>query len=290
MVARAYLSARNILWGCPMLEILPSGGAVVAFRVVGRLGGDDYDRLVAEIERRLKAHVRVAIYADLIGLRGLSFAALRKDLIYGLSKLTDLKRFGKVALVTELGLLRAWGRVAWSLVPDGDLRCFSHAEREAALAWVSQDPAQEPRGLRWIETTRPGTYAFAWTGAITNADVDTIVRKLEAEFESHISVRVLARIERMGGIQPRPLFRIALVRLKALGLRKVERYALVGGPAWLPRYASVVKQVTGIDVRHFTVEREGDAWAWLEALPHQQTARPAQEREVAELHEIRARA
>ena len=54
--------------------------------------------------------------------------------------------------------------------------------------------------------------------------------QLERNLESHASARILLRIEHMAGIRPHALLRSALVRVKALGLRKVQRYAVVGGP------------------------------------------------------------
>jgi hypothetical protein len=61
----------------------------------------------------------------------------------------------------------------------------------------------------------------------------------------------------------------------ALGLRKVERYAIVGRTNWLERYVELASQLTTIQVRYFPIEREREAWAWIEAEPAtQQPASP----------------
>lgn len=80
-------------------------------------------------------------------------------------------------------------------------------------------------------------------------------------------MRLLARIEHLEGIARGALFRSALLRLRLLGLRKIERYAIVGGPAWLGRYVRIARALRGIDVRHFPLDREHEAWTWLEAQP-----------------------
>jgi hypothetical protein len=125
-----------------------------------------------------------------------------------------------------------------------------------------------------IRTSRPDTYGIAWNGKITRADVEHVLGVLRGELESHISVRLLVRIERMGGFEPTALFQSALVRAKFLGIRKVERYAIAGGPAWLDRYAAIMGRITGIEMRYFAASKENDAWAWLESRPLQESDSP----------------
>ena len=257
-----------------MLEIRVMTGAVAGFRVTGQLTADDYDRLIGEIESKLAQYERIAIYADATELGGISIPALAKDLRYGLSKLKDLHRFRKLAVVTDSTPLRIWIGVLASIFPQTELRSFGAAERAGADAWVSAEDRGERRALRWLKTTRPDTYAFECDGVITGADMDEVLAKLNVEFEQRIAVRVLARVVYFGGIVPQAFLRGALLRLKALGVRKIERYAVVGGPHWLGRYAQLVRQLTGIDMRHYALDAEADAWAWLEAQPVGANARP----------------
>jgi len=262
-----------------MLEVLQVDGPVVAFRAEGTLTGDDYDRMTAELDRQLSSHERIGLFADVTGLDGLSLAALKRDFQYSIGKLGELHRFTHVAVVSEKPWLRAWSQYGWLLVPKSTVRTFESSERDAALAWASDlDTTPPPQhALRWIPTTRPDAYAFVWHGTITDEDVDEVLKKLERELESHISVRVLARIERMGGIRPHALFRSSLARVKALGIRKIERYAIVARTAWIERYVDIARRLTGIDMRYFPLEREAEAWTWIEAQP----AEPAQAADAA---------
>ena len=251
-----------------MLEIILVPGPVVAFQASGTLSGDDYDRLTAEIDRQLDAYEKVGLFADITNLDGLSLPALAKDVQYAVGKLGELHRLQRVAVVTGKPWLRAWAQLAWMLVPTSTVRTYEAPERDNALAWISELTSAAPRrALRWIETTRPDAYAFAWNGTITPADADEVFEKLERELESHISVRLLARVEHMGGIRPQALLRATFTRMKALGLRKVERYAIVGRAAWLERYVDLVNHLTPVQMRYFPLERERDAWAWIEAEP-----------------------
>lgn len=266
-----------------MLEIILVEGPVVAFKASGTLSGEDYDRLTADIDRQLGAHEKVGLFADISELAGLSLPAIAKDLQYAAGKIGELHRLERVAVVTGKPWLRAWAQLAWMLVPKSTVRTFEAAERENALAWASEIKSEPPRrALRWIATTRPDAYAFAWNGTITSADAHEVLEKLERVLESHISVRLLARIENMGGIRPQALLRATFARVKALGLRKVERYAIVGHATWLERYVELANHLTTIQMRYFPIEREREAWAWIEAEPATQDAAPPdQPRDVA---------
>lgn len=266
-----------------MLEIILVEGPVVAFKASGTLSGEDYDRLTADIDRQLNAHEKVGLFADISELEGLSLPAIAKDLQYTVSKLGELHRLERAAVVTGKPWLRAWAQLAWMLVPKSTVRTFESTQRDSALTWVSEIKSEPPRrALRWIETSRPDAYAFAWNGTITSADAHEVLEKLERVLESHISVRLLARIEHMGGIRPQALLRATFARVKALGLRKVERYAIVGHTAWLERYVELANHITTIEMRYFPMTREREAWAWIEAEPTTEDAAPPDEpREVA---------
>jgi len=255
-----------------MLEIVSSSGPVAAFQASETLSGEDYERLIAELERQLQQHERIAIFADVRALNGLSLEALARDVRYSASKLGELDRFARVAVVSDQIWLRAWSRLAWSLVPRAVVKTFPGRERDAALTWASElQPEPAHRGLSWIETNRSDTYAFAWHGTITDPDMDAVVKRLQPALESQERLRLLVRVEQLGGVRPHALLQTAIVRLKALGLKKVERYAIVGGPAWLGGYAQVVQTLTGIEVRHYALDQEKAAWSWLEAEPVEST-------------------
>jgi hypothetical protein len=126
-----------------------------------------------------------------------------------------------------------------------------------------------------IATTRPDTYAFVWDGKIRRRELDRIARILELELESHMSVRMLGRLEHMRGIELRALLNPVLFHAKMLGARKLERYAIVGDASWLPGYVALVGRLSGIEMRHFPLNRESDAWTWLQAQPALQADRPS---------------
>jgi hypothetical protein len=256
-----------------MLDVMQVEGPVVAFRAEGTLTAEDYDRMTDAIDRQLRDHQNVGLFADVSGLHGLSFGALVRDFRYSVGKLGDLHRLNRVAVVSEKAWLRAWTQLAWMLVPRSSVRTFETAQRDAALAWTAElrdQPVQH--ALTWIETSRPDVYAFEWNGTFTHDDVDHVLSKLEQALETHSSVRLLARVKHISGIRPEALLSRTFARVKLLGLRKVERYAFVTSSVWLARYVETVGRWFDVDMRHFPIEHEQQAWDWLETKPVEASA------------------
>jgi SpoIIAA-like len=249
-----------------MLDILQAPNHVAAFRLSGDVTKADYDRIVAEAEAKLQNNPRIAVFAELAEPMHMTFHALLTDLRYTLAKLGQWRRFARVALVTDKAWPSALLRVVGPCLPDIESRSFRSTDRDAALAWAGQ-PQPRPPALRMIATTRPDTYAIVWNGRIKPADIDQVLGVLRGELEARMSVRVLFRIEDMGGIEPAAVLKPTLFRMKLLGWRKIERYAVVGGPNWLERYVKIARTISNIDLRHFTLAQEAEAWTWLEAQP-----------------------
>lgn len=257
-----------------MLEILQAPDHLAAFRLSGKVTGVDYDQMIAELEERLRRHARVAVLADLTNLKRFTRDALSRDFQYLKSKRYDLHRFTRLAIVSDKLWPSVLAHLAGAWLPF-DIRGFKPDARDEALRWGAEAKADLP-AFRLIPTTRADTYGYVWDGKITRADVEHVLGPIRQELESHISVRVLARITNMGGFQPTVLLQSALFRVKLLGTRKIERYAIVGGPSWIPRYVAIVKRFSDIDIRSFALEQENDAWTWLEARPKGETTSVAQ--------------
>lgn len=252
-----------------MIELLSAPDHVAAFRFEDTISADDYARVRSEIEARLARHARIGVFVDLMQCRGISPRALLQDLRFGFALRGQFDRFARSALVTDKTWLQRSVEAAGYILPAIEVRVFSPAERTNALEWSARLPVlgSLPPALSFIETTRPDTFAFEWNGKLTRADIARVIETLRPAFEARTSIRLLARIEDIGGIAADAFLQSGLFSLKLLVLRKLERYALVGGPGWLARYAQLLRRVSGRDIRHYTRDRERDAWTWLEAQP-----------------------
>jgi len=251
-----------------MIEVLPGPEHILAIRLSGTLTGEDYDRLASELSMRLGRHERMGIYTETEGWRGMNAAALAKDLRFAFARVGEFQRFPRAAVVTDKPWLRTMANVGDAALPPVEIRTFEPSQKERALSWVAELPDQ-PRipALRVLPTTRDDTYAFIWNGRISAEDAVEFEKAFRPVLERPGKIRLLGRIDRLGGIAAGAITESGLLPLKRKLLRKIERYAIVGGPPWLQRYIGFLRPWIKIEVRHFDSAAEDDAWTWLEARP-----------------------
>jgi len=120
-----------------MLETLPSPDQVAAFAVSGTLTGDDYDRIIAEVEARLARHERIGVLLDLTRFEDFTAEAAWKDIRYDLSKLFELKRFPREAIVSGKQWMRIAAGIADPILPHVEIRVFDPGDHGEAMRWVS---------------------------------------------------------------------------------------------------------------------------------------------------------
>ncbi|WP_262273500.1 SpoIIAA family protein [Microvirga yunnanensis] len=256
-----------------MLEVLPSPDHVVAMRVSGRVEKVDIERSIAAVEDALARQDRIALYIE-IAMSGMTSGAFARDLGYGLRHLRELRLFARMAVVTEQEWVRRIVQVQGRILPQIEIRILSDSERDEALGWVAQpveptepEAAQAPPSVRLLETIRPDVIGFEVNGRIRRDDMHVLIRAFEQALGAHERLRVLVRVVTFDGVTLEALREEGLASVKMRGWRQVERYALVGGPAWMTTLTGWAAPLTRIQARHFDAAGEGEAWRWLEAEP-----------------------
>jgi hypothetical protein len=250
-----------------MLETLPSASDVIAIRLSGKLGRKELDPIVDRLEAALAEHDKTHVYAEVTDFGGIEIADLLHYLGRALPFFRKLDRFGRVAVVSDQAWLRAAAKVESALLPHVSYETFTLAEREQALAWV-EGRSRLPHGaaFKLIETDKPGVIGYEIDGRLSAPEMKAIADHLVGKLDPARPVRVLARVRRLelpelGGFDAKYL------EMKRRAFSSVERYAIVGGPAWLAHWASFLDALTKADIRHFDPAREAEAWEWLGAQP-----------------------
>lgn len=121
-----------------MFEMLAAPDHVAAYRLSGTLMAEDLDRLISDVEARLTRHEKIGVLVDLTGFEDITAKATVKDLRYGFSKIFELKRFPREALITNKSWIATLAAVASPLVPFVEIRAFKPEEFDAALAWAGE--------------------------------------------------------------------------------------------------------------------------------------------------------
>ena len=119
-----------------MIELVPMDREdVVGYRISGRVDRADLDPVVTELERLLKFHEKLRVYAEVDSFDGITLTALIEDLRFGLR---HLRRFEREAIVSDKKCLANLAGISDKLFPSLEVRHFSWEEKIEALAWVHQ--------------------------------------------------------------------------------------------------------------------------------------------------------
>ncbi|MFN3325437.1 MAG: STAS/SEC14 domain-containing protein [Bryobacteraceae bacterium] len=120
-----------------MIEVLPAPNHVAAFRAHGLVTGDDFQKVIDETEAKLKTNERIGVYSDVMDFTDATGEAIAKRVQYGLSKLGDINRFARMAVITNKNWIRAVADWSAKLLPKSQIRVFDESERQSAMEWVA---------------------------------------------------------------------------------------------------------------------------------------------------------
>jgi hypothetical protein len=256
-----------------MIETLTAPDHVLALRATGRIDEADIATAIELLEAKLAVHERIALYAE-VEVAGMTPGAFARDVRYGLGKLRELRRFPRAAVVTSQDWVRWAARIESAILPQLEIRVFSPVEQDEAFGWASQplpdlhaETSPSRPAIATIRTTKPDVIAFSIDGRIRADDMRRMIAASEAALRAQSRLRVLIRVRTFDGVGIDALREEGLAAMKLKGLRQVERYALVGGPAWMASVAGWLAPLGRIETRHFGLSEEAEAWRWIGAEP-----------------------
>lgn len=253
-----------------MLILFNTDEDVVAAKFIGRMERNDLARYVDRIEAALETQDRVHLFVEVADFEGFNWRDMEPFLGSWFRMLGKLRKLGRIALVTDTAWLRWAARLESALLPYVSYETFLPEERETALAWVKGD-RDRPRGpaIKIIVTTSPEALGFEIDGKISAEELHTVSTHLNRMLADGGPRRMLGRIKRLEGFDAACVFDREYLAMKRGMLDRLERYAIVGGPAWLASWVKALDPLFRIDIRHFELKDEALAWAWLGAEPRQ---------------------
>ena len=254
-----------------MIDYIQTAGDVIALKICGRLERDELEQITSRVETSLAARPKTHLYVEIEDYRGFDPAALLDYLPHAFAMLKQLDRFGRVAIVSDHSWIRWAARLESALLPHIHYEVFEAAERHRALAWVGGklNPLHDP-SITIIETDQPNVFGFELDGVIGAADARAAADYFNEVQKGERALRLLARVKNVEGSELGALFGHEFMQAKIGLLKRLERYAVVGGPLWLCAWIAAVDPLVGAELRHFPAEDEAAAWDWLGAHPKQE--------------------
>ncbi len=132
---------------------------------------------------------------------------------------------------------------------------------------MSLHPLDRVPAMRRIDTDRSDLFAVEITGYVTGADVENLYGLLEGAYALHDRLDVLVRLVDYEGAAWDAVDRDTTKEGRSHALQHVRRCAAVGEPDWTGSVQGFFSEPLPVELRHFPLDREEEAWAWLGAVP-----------------------
>lgn len=114
---------------------------VVAFEIDGTVTAPDLDDLYAAVEKAMDGKGPVHLYGEIHGIGGLTLDALGSNFKRGIALLPRIGRVDRYAVVTDKSWITTMAQLEGALIPGLEVKTWSVAHRDEALAWASEPPA-----------------------------------------------------------------------------------------------------------------------------------------------------
>ncbi|MCA8883168.1 MAG: STAS/SEC14 domain-containing protein [Rhodobacteraceae bacterium] len=252
-----------------MIEIEKIGPHVLSATLSGQIEAQDIAAFDQAIRAEFSGDGRLHLLVDLTGITDVTLGAMAEDLRAETALLPHLRRFGRMAAITEKAWVATLMRAAGHLMPSLEFRSFGPGQGDEARAFVlgGASGADPVPAIRFLDPPHPHVIAYEIDGVIHQDDADAVIARLNAlmaETEGQgRKIGLLVRFTHFGGFAPMMLLSGQLWTAKLAAIRNLHRYAIVGGGGWMEGVARLADPLTAVEMKCFPASEEAAARAWV---------------------------
>lgn len=244
---------------------------VVQIKLIGLLTVDDVKTFKHQIDTALEQHDRIGIVVDVTDWSDMSGDALWADAKAELSLLPKMRRIPRIAVLSDKQWYNAVMRWFGPLLITTEIRVFDPAAegvKAEAIEFAAQDqqptaePAREPSIVQ-LPTDREDLLAFEYRGHLRREDVEIALVPLRKQLDREGKFDLLVRLDHFSGFDPSIILKGSVLSMKMAAIKKLRRYAIVGGGDWMASLVKTFDPLIGIEMKTFASEQEDEAWQWL---------------------------
>ena len=252
-----------------MIEILDSPKHLVAMNINGEITAEDVTNAYKATEKALKENERISFVAKVENTTKLTLEGVAKDIYEGVGQICKLKKYYRVAVVTDMSWIASIARAEGLFFSSMDIRVFNLDEYDKAFAWASEKPEPLPAkpgpSIHLLHTTNEKVFAYEVDGPILDSDVKTVIPAINEKFEDHERINVLVRMKNWAGFELTAVLNDELFKTKYKALSKIDRYAVVGPKPWMRNFLELIDPLFSTNTRVFDADDEEAAWEWVGA-------------------------
>jgi len=191
---------------------------------------------------------------------GLDFSAVWQEMSHFGALVKMLGKLDRIAIVADEPWLRTAARIGSAMLPGVTYEVFSCDKAEQARDWVlGQTDRPHGDAVRMIDVGDPSIVAFELDGRIDRQNAEEIIAQLKAALDARHTSRMMARVKNWHGFDLATLGSTSIPKAKAQFIKRLDRYAIVGGPDWLDNMAELFGALIDTEVKAFCLDEEDDA-------------------------------
>lgn len=231
--------------------------------VTQKLTQEDARKFVSFAEG-LEDSAKSNLLFDLANIDGLDFSAVWQEMSNLGVVVRMLGKLDRIAIVADKPWLRTAARIESAMLPGVTYEVFSSDKAGQARDWVLSK-TDRPHGdaVRVIDVGDPSIVAFELDGRIDRQNAEDAVSQLKATLDASNASRMMARVKNWQGFDLSALGSTSIAKSKAQFIKRLDRYAIVGGPDWLENVAETFGSLIDTEVKTFDLDEEEEALAWL---------------------------
>lgn len=224
----------------------------------------DVAPIVAFAKERNAAGGGGNLLIDVTSMAAFSWSAVLEELGHMPMLMKCFYGFDRIAIISDEKWIRTAARLESALLPGIVYQVYDDDEADAARAWVlEQTDNPHKNAFRELDIGKPGIAAFELTGRLGLEESERGVGMVRAALESPDCSRLMIVIKNWHGFDPDTAISREVMAGKIELMKNLDRYAIVGGPAWVRSLASVVSVMVQPDIQSFELEEQDAAIAWL---------------------------
>ncbi len=257
---------QRLLYQIPMIEFERLSDRAHRLVVIAEFRQADAERLVDFAKERIAAGGGGNLLIDVTAVTDFTFSAVAVELAHMPSLIKWIYGLDRIAIISDDDWVRTGARLESALLPGVDYAVYDEDEAAAAKAWVLEEAdAPHTGAVQELEIGRPGIAAFELTGRLDRKESERGIAMVRKRLEESDCTRLMLVIRNWHGFDLDRLLSREVLSGKLEVARKLERYAIVGGPAWVRRYAEFTSVFVKAQIKSFELGEQDRAIAWLEA-------------------------
>ena len=127
------------------------------------------------------------------------------------------------------------------------------------------------QSIKQIRTEAADVYAFDISGHVSADDAEAMAQYMNDVFDKSDKVSMLMRLNDYTGSDATAMFDDDVIASRWRSLAKVDRYVVVGAPAFAEKMIAVMDKIIPVDAKTFDADDEVSAWAYVGTTPSPST-------------------